>query len=60
MANAEYHKKGLKTDAAHPSRNDQLRKATSNQSTVTPEDYPEADRAVQTDIAGRDKRPKRP
>lgn len=60
MANAEFHRKNLKTDAAHPSRNDQLRKATSNQSTVKPEDYPEADRAIQTDIAGEKKRPKRP
>ena len=59
MANAERHNKGLNPKAAHPARNDQLKAATLNQSTVSPEDYPEADRAVQTDIAGEKKRPKR-
>lgn len=48
----------LEPDAANPSLNSEIRAATTIQSSVTPEDYPAADRDAQADIVGKPRRGK--
>ncbi|WEK45956.1 MAG: hypothetical protein P0Y56_13095 [Candidatus Andeanibacterium colombiense] len=45
--------KPLHPEGGSPSQKDRLAKATENQSSVSPEDYPEAEREGQAAIAGK-------